>query len=490
METYRDFQWERAPARLSQLAWLGLGLTPLWFLLDVLHMNGVQVHGRMPDDAVWGVAALVRLPWGLLPLAVLAAGERMSRAVLPTVMFWATALFALGNEWAFHRLGLSGTRYHAVGLLIDLLLAPSLMPSGRSERFGFYALFALMHGLFTAVWSTVSLTAQFVTDAPVLLAAVLGALALESLRASHIRNFHLRRDTTRTLAELERSRGRVVQTGRVLADSALVLSSTLEDMAEQAALVRVAALRISSASEQMASAAGALFRHSRASATQADEAQRYTGEVDGLVNGLESGLSAIGHAVGRSALSVQKLEESSDRIHGFVETIQEMAAATNMLALNAGIEAARAGEHGRGFAVVAREVSKLAAESGRSSARISEVMGGVTGQMSETLHAVGLIRETSERFTPLLESARTTLRSIRETVQQNQKLMEKSSGEAERQAEQTAHISQACATLLELVDTYVRMGTDLSATARRLGTMGDELAGLLPEPGPRGPSRT
>ena len=490
METYRDSQWERASARLSQLVWLGLGLTPLLFLLDVLHVNGVQVHGRMPGEAVWGAPALIRLPWGLLPLALLAASERVSRAVLPGAMFWATALFALGNEWAFYRLGLAGTRYHAVGLLLNVLLGPALMPSGRSERFGFYVLFALVHGLFTAMWSTVSMTAQFVMDAPVLLVAVLGAMLLESLRESHLRSFYLRRDMGRTLAELERSRGRVVQTGRTLAGSALVLSSTLEEMAEQAALVRTAALRISSASEQMANAAGALFRHSRASATQADEAQRYTGEVDGLVSGLESGLSAIGSAVGRSALSVQKLEESSDRIHGFVETIQEMAAATNMLALNAGIEAARAGEHGRGFAVVAREVGKLAAESGRSSARISEVMGGVTGQMSETLHAVGLIRETSERFTPLLESARTTLRSIRETVQQNQKLMEKSSGEADRQAEQTAHISQACATLLELVDTYVRMGTDLSATARRLGMMGDELGGLLPEPGPGGSPRT
>jgi methyl-accepting chemotaxis protein len=188
--------------------------------------------------------------------------------------------------------------------------------------------------------------------------------------------------------------------------------------------------------------------------------------------------------VGRSALSVQKLEESSERIHGFVETIQEMAAATNMLALNAGIEAARAGDHGRGFAVVAKEVGKLAEESGRSSARIGEVVGGVTRQMSETLQAVGHIRETTERFTPVLESARTTLRSIREIVLQNQKLMEKSSGEAERQAEQTTHISQGCAMLLELVDTYAQMGTDVAATALKLGQMADELRKLLPEAAP------
>ncbi len=481
METYRDFQWERAPTRLRQLVWLGLGLTPLLLVLDVLTL---RLHG-MP----LGPAVFIRLPWALVPLGLLALHERVRRPLLAPALFWCAALYAFGNEWAFYRLGLADTSYHAVAMLLNLLLGPSLMPSNRSERFGFYALFVLWHGVLTAVFSSASLGAQALLDAPVALVGVLGARVLESLEEGRIRAFYLRRDMARSVEELARSRARVVETGRLLVGSARQLSSTLADMAEQAALVRTAALRISSASEQMANAAGALFRHSRASATQADEAQRYASEVDGLVNGLETGLTAIGGAVGRSALSMQKLEESSDRVHGFVEVIQEMAAATNMLALNAGIEAARAGEHGRGFAVVAREVGKLAAESGRSSARIGEVVGGVTGQMAETLHAVGLIRETNERFTPLLESARTTLRSIRETVQRNQQLMEKSSGEAERQAEQTAHISQACATLLELVDTYARMGTDLSATARRLGTMSEELAGVLPQAEPGAPER-
>ena len=89
------------------------------------------------------------------------------------------------------------------------------------------------------------------------------------------------------------------------------------------------------------------------------------------------------------------LEESANRIHGFVEIIQEMAAATNMLSLNAGIEAARAGDHGRGFAVVAREVGKLAEESGRSSAQIGSVVGGVTRQMAQRWRASSKVRAFS-----------------------------------------------------------------------------------------------
>ncbi|WNG41392.1 hypothetical protein F0U60_52820 [Archangium minus] len=475
-ENYHEHLLTRGPVRLRQLAIIALVASPVLFGLDLLYVMAVK-GGEMH----LGELALARLPWMLVPLLVWTSRGLLSLTVLPRVMFWATALYAIGNEWTFYQIGTAGSAYHAVMVFLNVLTGPSVLPVGRGARFGFYGLLAVGHLVFDAWLSSASLASMVMMDITLLLGMLAVGFLLEALHSGHQRQFHLRRDMMRALRELEASRGKVVETGRTLAGSAQVLSSTIAEMSQQAAHVRTAALRIATASEQMASAAGALFRHSRASATQAEEAQRYTGEVDTLISGMETSLSAIGQAVGRSAQSVQKLEESSERIHGFVETIQEMAAATNMLALNAGIEAARAGDHGRGFAVVAKEVGKLAEESGRSSARIGEVVGGVTRQMTDTLQAVGHIRETTERFTPVLESARTTLRSIREIVLQNQKLMEKSSGEAERQAEQTTHISQGCATLLELVDTYAQMGTDVAATALQLGKMADELRRLLPE---------
>ena len=58
-----------------------------------------------------------------------------------------------------------------------------------------------------------------------------------------------------------------------------------------------------------------------------------------------------------------------------ISVIEEIARNTNLLALNAAIEAARAGEAGKGFAVVAAEVRKLAENSGKAAAEISELSG-------------------------------------------------------------------------------------------------------------------
>jgi methyl-accepting chemotaxis protein len=194
------------------------------------------------------------------------------------------------------------------------------------------------------------------------------------------------------------------------------LTRIIERVGEGAASTRI---RIQDASRALDATTQSINRAMQASEDLAPLNDRVTGALvagSEAVDETAAGMNRIRATVDATAKTVTKLGAKSDQIGAIVETIDDIAEQTNLLALNAAIEAARAGEQGKGFAVVADEVRKLAERSSRATKEIAELIAQVQKETEAAVKAMNNGSSEVAAGAELADQAAGALKEIQEAA--------------------------------------------------------------------------
>jgi len=249
------------------------------------------------------------------------------------------------------------------------------------------------------------------------------------------------------------------------------------------------AAALAASSAQQAAAAGevtaAMEELSRTAAEISEHAERQNqlvlsaesegaGGAEAVAEAVE-GVGAVERRIADVTARADTLGTRSREIFRVLELISDIAQETHLLSLNAALEASAAGDRGRRFAVVAGEVRILAE-------RVRDSVASVRSQIEEFASAIrSTVVATEEggkeaaRVLAEARAATAALATLRTSLRE--------SSEAARQIfsvtrQQTAATEEVLSTLRELHQVVERMSRDLfqlSATSRRLRTIGLDL---------------
>ena len=222
-------------------------------------------------------------------------------------------------------------------------------------------------------------------------------------------------------ADLERQNNEVLLVASSLATFADQIVAATTELATTALQTATEVSETTTTVEEVKHAAQVSSMKAQVVSDQAQKAAQASQSGKRAVRQTIEGMTGIRQQMTAVAESILNLSAQSQAIGGIISTVEDLAAQSKLLAVNASIEASKAGEEGRGFTVVAQEVRSLSEQSRRATTQVRGILNDIQKATSSAVLATEQASKTVEagvrQSTAASESIAALGESVAESVQ-------------------------------------------------------------------------
>jgi len=220
---------------------------------------------------------------------------------------------------------------------------------------------------------------------------------------------------------------------------------------------------------QMASLKARGVSENAQKATQISQSGRKSAED------VAAGMARIRQQMDAIAGSMGRLSEQGSAIGLIIATVEDLAAQSNLLAVNAAIEAAKAGEHGKGFGVVAQEVKSLAEQSRQATNQVRTILSDIQKATTSAVLATEQGSKAVEAGTRQTEAASESIQSLAASVGEAAQAATQIAASSQQQLVGVDQVATAMENIKQASAQNVASAKQLETAAQNLNALGQRL---------------